>query len=94
MRRKTHGAPSSHMPSQPEVTDPTVEAARQAARLLLSPEEAGNRMQLSRATIYRMLERGELRSIKIGAVRRIPVRELEAYIAAHLPDGSLTPAAS
>ena len=83
--RQTRGASTPPAETQPAPTDPAVEAARQAARLLLSPEEAGDRMRLSRATIYRMLERGDLRSVKIGTVRRIPVRELEAYIEAHLP---------
>lgn len=57
-------------------------------RLLLRPEEAAKVLGLSRAGIYRLIGRREIRSVKIGAARRIPVDALEAYVA-HLPgDGS------
>lgn len=59
-------------------------------RLLLRPEEAAKVLGLSRAGIYRLIGRREIRSVKIGAARRIPVDALEAYVA-HLPaDGTTT----
>lgn len=79
---------SSDNPSDPQPLDPAIAQAKEAARLLLSPETVADRLELSRATIYRMLGRGELRSIKIGAARRIPARELEAYIEAHAPSAA------
>jgi excisionase family DNA binding protein len=49
-------------------------------RLLLRPEEAARVLSLSRSTLYELLARGELASIKVGAARRIPVDALHAWI--------------
>lgn len=37
------------------------------------------RLKVGRATVYRLIYAGELKSMKVGRVRRIPVSELEAY---------------
>ncbi len=39
--------------------------------------EVARRLQLHPRTIYRLIERGELRGVKVGRVRRVPVAELE-----------------
>ncbi len=49
-------------------------------RLLLTPEEAADRLALSRTTIYELIRTGELRSVKIGRARRIPVAALGEYV--------------
>lgn len=49
---------------------------------------AENYLQVSRATLYRLIARGEIRSLKIGSARRIPVAALEAYIAGSKTDGA------
>lgn len=49
-------------------------------RLLVSPEEAGRRLSISRSAIYELLAAGELHSVRIGRLRRIPVAALERYI--------------
>lgn len=59
-------------------------------RLLLTPEEAADRLALSRTTIYELIRTGELRSVKIGRARRIPVAALGEYVAGLFdpdPDG-------
>jgi excisionase family DNA binding protein len=49
--------------------------------LLLTPEEAGERLRVGRTEIFRMLRRGDLESVLIGERRRrIPVDALETYI--------------
>lgn len=39
---------------------------------LLSVEEAGRRLGVSRATVYRLLQRGSLKSVRDHGRRRIP----------------------
>ena len=48
-------------------------------KLLLTVKEAADRLSLSRSFAYDLIRRGELRSLKIGASRRIHVDDLEAY---------------
>jgi len=48
--------------------------------LVLSPAQAAQALGLSRAAVYNMMARGELRSVKLGASRRIPVAELDRLI--------------
>jgi excisionase family DNA binding protein len=60
-------------------------------RILLKPAEAAQRLAISRASLYQLLARGELRSVTIGSSRRVPVAVLEDYIAARLGAGQSTP---
>jgi excisionase family DNA binding protein len=48
--------------------------------LLVRVEEAARILSLSRSTIYEMLERGELPSVRCGAARRIPMATLRAWV--------------
>jgi len=43
---------------------------------LLSPKETAERLSISRWTIYKMLEDGRIRSIKISRLVRIPESEV------------------
>ncbi len=43
---------------------------------LLSPKELAERLSISRWTIYKMLEDGRIRSIKISRLVRIPESEV------------------
>lgn len=49
-------------------------------RVLLTPEEAAQRLALSRTTIYELIRLGDLRSVKVGRARRIPVAALGEYV--------------
>ena len=49
-------------------------------RLLLRPTEAAERLGLSRARLYELLASRQIGSVKIGASRRVPVTELEAFV--------------
>jgi len=49
-------------------------------KLLLSPEEASERLGLRRTTMYALLASGEIKSIKIGKLRRVPITVLQEYI--------------
>jgi excisionase family DNA binding protein len=50
-------------------------------RYAYSPEEAGSLLGVTRQTIYNLISRGELTSVKIGRSRRIPHSELERLLA-------------
>ena len=46
------------------------------ARLAFSPAEAASMLGITRKTIYKLMERGELRTTKIGSCRRVPADEV------------------
>ena len=50
------------------------------SRLLYRPSEAAESLGISRARLYQLLAGGELGSVKIGASRRIPAAELDAFV--------------
>jgi excisionase family DNA binding protein len=51
--------------------------------LAYKPQHAAEQIGCSRAFIYRLMERGELPSVKIGASRRILHDDLVAFLKAH-----------
>ncbi len=51
-------------------------------RLLLTVEEAAERLQLGRTLVYRLIMSGELESVKVGRLRRVPADCLPEYVAA------------
>ncbi len=50
-------------------------------RLLLSVEEAAQRLHIGRSTVYTLVAENQLESVKIGKLRRIPAQALEDYVA-------------
>jgi excisionase family DNA binding protein len=50
-------------------------------RLLLKVEEAAVRLQIGRTTMYDLVRRGEVESVPIGRLRRIPADCLDEYVA-------------
>ena len=50
-------------------------------RLLLRVEEAALRLQIGRTTMYELVRRGEVTSVPIGRLRRIPTECLDEYVA-------------
>ncbi len=51
-----------------------------AEALLLKPEEAFEVIRVRRAKGFKMLKSGEIPSIKIGSLRRIPDESLQKWI--------------
>lgn len=49
--------------------------------LLVTVTEAARRLSIARSHLYQHLQRGTLASVYIGRSRRIPVDELEAFVA-------------
>jgi excisionase family DNA binding protein len=51
-------------------------------KLLLSPAEAAAHLSIGRSKVYELMRLGQLRSVKIGALRRIPQAALADFMAA------------
>ena len=47
---------------------------------LLTVEEAALRLKLGRTTMYRLIATGEVASVSIGRLRRVPVEALITYV--------------
>jgi excisionase family DNA binding protein len=50
-------------------------------QLLLRPEEAAEVLAIGRTAVFGLIRAGELRSVKIGKLRRIPADALDDYVA-------------
>lgn len=57
---------------------------------LLTVEEAAKRLRVGRSMAYSLVASGELQSIKIGKLRRVPLVAVERYVAGKL-DGDQVP---
>jgi excisionase family DNA binding protein len=51
--------------------------------LLLKVPEAAAALRISRSSLYRLFESGELAWVQIGASRRVTSAEIHRFIAAH-----------
>jgi excisionase family DNA binding protein len=51
-------------------------------RVLLRPEEAAKALGVSRTTAFELMRSGALRSVKIGAARRVSATALAEFVAA------------
>jgi excisionase family DNA binding protein len=49
--------------------------------VLLTVEEAAQRLSIGRTTMYALLKAGQINSVRIGRLRRIPAEALTAYTA-------------
>ena len=54
--------------------------------ILLTVQQAAARLALGRSTVYELIARRELKTIKIGRARRVPESALEEWIAQQLRD--------
>lgn len=50
-------------------------------RLVVSVADAAKALDTSTWSIYRMLKDGELRAVKIGRLTKIPIAELDRFLA-------------
>jgi excisionase family DNA binding protein len=50
-------------------------------RVLLTVEQAAETIGIGRTTTYSMVKSGELKSVKVGRLRRIPLDEVHALMA-------------
>lgn len=52
-----------------------------APALLLRIEDAASRLGIARSMMYQLVRSGEVESVRVGRLRRIPVECLEEYVA-------------
>jgi excisionase family DNA binding protein len=77
-----HGTASA--PPAADAALPTVEAVSAGAvddRVLLSVVEAARRLGIGRSLMYELLGSGEVRSIHIGRLHKVPVAALFEFVA-------------
>jgi excisionase family DNA binding protein len=53
----------------------------EVGRLLLRPEEVARTLGVGRTMVFELIRSGELRSVKIGKSRRIPIDAVREYVA-------------
>jgi excisionase family DNA binding protein len=58
------------------------------SELLLTPTEAARRLSVGRTRLFQLIGTGELASVRVGSLRRIPTRALRAYVDALLESQS------
>lgn len=70
--------------TQQELLDAVQEhtAPKDSTRVALTVEEAARRLGVGRTTMYALVASGEVQSVQIGRLRRVPVQALDSYIAA------------
>ncbi|MGA8725432.1 MAG: excisionase family DNA-binding protein [Acidimicrobiales bacterium] len=51
-------------------------------KVLLTVEEAAERLSIGRTKAFELIAKGELESVMIGRARRVPVQALEPFVAA------------
>jgi excisionase family DNA binding protein len=59
-----------------------MDEARIVEQLLFRPDEAAQRLGIGRTKVYELMASGELRSVKIGAARRVSATALADFVAA------------
>lgn len=53
--------------------------------LLVNVKAAADILSLGRTTVYQLMASGQLRSIKIGSARRIPMQAIREWVTANTP---------
>ncbi len=48
--------------------------------LLVSPVEAARRLGIGRTSLFTLIREGQIKSVKVKGLRRVPVVELERYV--------------
>lgn len=60
--------------------EPTTHPAFDPTLVLLKVEEAARRLGIGRTTLYALISSGEIESVPVGRLRRVPVESLHDYV--------------
>lgn len=72
-----------------EIEQPVISITLQADdRRVLTVAEAGHALGISRSKLYQFIAAGEIRTIHIGRLRKVPVEALDEFIATRPPGRS------
>jgi excisionase family DNA binding protein len=66
--------------------DGRTEGTHNMEKLLLTPEEAAEALNISRSMLYDLIRFRAIKSVKIGKARRIPAAAMREYVAALMSD--------
>ena len=69
---------------------PDLEPQDDPKRTLLTVEEAAKRLNIGRTKTYSLVRSGQIGSVQIGKLRRIPADEVESYAARLISEQSAT----
>lgn len=75
-------APSGQRTHRTEPNDVIDLTVRTDNRLLLTVEEAADRLGIGRSLMYELIGCGQIVSIHVGRLRRVPLESLADYVAA------------
>jgi excisionase family DNA binding protein len=53
---------------------------QQIEAVLLTVEEAADRLRIGRTTMYALVSSGAVESVKVGRLRRVPTEAVDAYV--------------
>ena len=70
-------------PRAGEAESNSADFIRGSARRLLTIPEAAAALRISRSSVYRLFDAGQLAWVQIGSSRRVTSIEIERFIAAH-----------
>jgi len=68
---------SNHRRTNPAYRD---QADEPAVRLLLTVEQAASRLNVGRSTAYALVLSGQLESVTVGRLRRVPADAVTAFV--------------
>ena len=60
--------------------DGTYQRAGQSLRLLLTVEEAAERIGICRSNMFKLIRQGDVKSVKVGRLRRVTPAALEEFV--------------
>jgi excisionase family DNA binding protein len=63
-------------------------ASRELQPLVFTPDEVAELLCVSRYTVYRLIEQGEIPTVRIGRLRRVRKVDLERWMEEHLSSAS------
>lgn len=74
--------PDRQRAQRPEPWDVVDLTVRADDRLLLTVEEAADRLGIGRSFMFELIRQGQVTSIRVGRLRRVPLEALTEYVAA------------
>jgi excisionase family DNA binding protein len=87
MRHAITATPHQHHTSEPHqmdttrhTTDTETTGQEPGRRVLLTVEAAARQLSIGRTTMYALIKSGEIFSVRVGQLRRVPADALNAYV--------------
>jgi excisionase family DNA binding protein len=63
-----------------DIYDAAAQTAHDPTLVLLTVEEAARRLRIGRTLCYRLIGSGELESVPVGRLRRVPADAIHEYV--------------